>query len=103
MKTIECKEIIIDLTKSDERSGSTTLAKILTILLKQNGVDVEYAFSDKVKGIMTSDRIDQYNRTSINIDSLEELNNLLKYYKLQFRINHQVCKLLLRRLSNQIE
>jgi len=82
MKTLNYKEIKIDLTGSDSRSGATTLAKILMKLFKKNGVQCEFEFKKKIdkpdiaKKLYGKDAVEK-----INLDEEKNLDNLLLYYK----------------------
>lgn len=80
MKTIEVREITIDLTRSDTRSGSTTLARILFNLFKENGIDVEFDYTGRAIDGLSRKRLKQVYEENY-ISNENNLKELLQYYK----------------------
>ena len=77
MKTIQMKEIVIDLTKSDPRSGRTTFARYLYSLFKHHQIEVEYSFSEEVNNSFTKEKLKETYSNNYTI----ELSTILGYCK----------------------
>ena len=80
MKTINCKEITIDLTKHDSRSGASVLAKILFKLFKIYGVSCNFEFSDNIKSL-TDAKQNEIKKLYTDKILQKDFEELFSYYK----------------------
>ena len=80
MKTIEVKEIVIDLTKSDSRSGSTIFARVLYDMFKRNDIDVEYKFNPETLSNISKSKLTTLYPEDKALGS-DGIINQLQYYK----------------------